>query len=109
MLNLHARAAALQMVHAVVVFPGSGETERVKTAILLAERLNAGHLFLAGSSEAAVDEVHAWTYGKVVATRAALGFQRVDKNTTAPYNIEVQTPQSRQSRLQPTSGQTQIS
>merc|ERR1712194_212183 len=49
-----------------------------------------GHLFLAGSSEAAVDEVHAWTYGKVVATRAALGFQRVDKNTTAPYNIEVQ-------------------
>jgi len=90
MLNLHARAAALQMVHAVVVFPGSSETERVKTAILLAERLNAGHLFLAGSSEAAVDEVHAWTYGKVVATRAALGFQRVDKNTTAPYNIEVQ-------------------
>tara|TARA_B100000768_G_C11118503_1_gene306409 strand:+ start:31 stop:618 length:588 start_codon:yes stop_codon:yes gene_type:complete len=63
---------------------------QVKTAILLAERLNAGHLFLAGSSEAAVDEVHAWTYGKVVATRAALGFQRVDKNTTAPYNIEVQ-------------------
>ena len=29
MLNLHARAAALQMVHAVVVFPGSSETERV--------------------------------------------------------------------------------
>ena len=34
--------------------------------------------------------MHAWTYDKVVVTRAALGFQRVDKNTTAPYNIEVQ-------------------
>ena len=41
MLNLHARAAALQMVHAVVVFPGSSETERVKAAILLAERLKS--------------------------------------------------------------------
>ena len=29
MLNLQARAAALQMVHAVVVFPGGSETERV--------------------------------------------------------------------------------
>ena len=56
----------------------------------MAERLQATHLFLAGSPEAAVDEVHAWTFGKVAATREALGFHRVDKNTTAPYNIEVQ-------------------
>ena len=33
MLNLHARAAALQTVHAVVVFPGSSETERVRAAL----------------------------------------------------------------------------
>ena len=48
------------------------------------------HAAAAGSPEAAVDEVHAWTFGKVAATREALGFHRVDKNTTAPYNIEVQ-------------------
>ena len=48
MLNLHARAAALQMVHAVVVFPGSSETERVRAALhtpwFTAHHLPIGHI-----------------------------------------------------------------
>jgi uncharacterized SAM-binding protein YcdF (DUF218 family) len=74
MLNLYALGNQLPEADAVLVYTGGGEEERLDGGIHLAERLQAKHVYVAGTQEASIASDYEWTVDKVEQKRFNLGY-----------------------------------